>query len=105
MNAIEGIALRDAGMARVMESEGDWASQLDAYFFRFLAQAPDTFTWDDFRTFAESQGIEQPHHPNAWAASFKRFARHLEFCGVTTSTRPTAHARMVRQYRRATHGL
>jgi hypothetical protein len=102
MNApMTGEMLRDAGIAHVMAGEDSWLITLERLFDRFLDVAPITFTWQDFREYAEAQGIGQPHHPNAWSASVKRFRRRVEMVGVTNSTRPAAHARLIRVYRRA----
>jgi hypothetical protein len=104
---MDGPSLRDAGIARVMESAEPWAHEVERAFRYWLAaEAEPLFTFEQFRVWAEGNGLAQPHHPNAWGGLTKRFKALVEPVGYATSERPQAHARLTRTYiRKANHGI
>lgn len=60
-------ALRDAGMARVLEGELAW----QAAYLRILPSifAPgDEITAEDIKHRMRARGLYEPHHPNCWSA-------------------------------------
>lgn len=99
-----GAALRDAGIARVMETAQPWADEAQAAFTHWLMYcASDEFSLEQFRAWAEVNGLPQPHHPNAWGGFTKRVKHLITPVGYTQSTRASAHARLTRTYRKNTH--
>lgn len=97
-----GAALRDAGIELVLENAEQWASEIEVAFNWWLEHvAPAEFTLEQFRMFVEAHDMPPPHHPNAWGGLAKKFANRITPIGYTTSTRPQAHARLTRTYRRA----
>jgi hypothetical protein len=101
---MDGPALRDAGIARVMENNDIWAHEVERAFRYWLAAESDpVFTFEQFRVWATSNGLGEPHHPNAWGGLTKRFKHFVQPVGYTTSERPEAHARLTRTYTRKTH--
>lgn len=97
-----GTELRDAGIAQVMIGAEDWRSEVQLAFDFWLDNfAPTTFSLEQFREFAEANGLPEPHHPNAWGGLAKKVAHRIKPVGFTTSVRPQAHARVTRTYQRA----
>lgn len=99
---MQGAALRDDGIARVMSAEEEWAEDAGVAFNYWLNNvAPVEFTLEAFRMYVEAHDMPEPHHPNVWGGLAKRFADRIQPVGYTTSVRPQAHARLTRIYRRA----
>jgi hypothetical protein len=99
-----GASLRDAGIARVMETARPWADEAQAAFAHWLTHcATEEFSLEQFRAWAEANGLPQPHHPNAWGGLTKKLAPYITPVGFTQSTRTAAHARLTRTYRKKTH--
>lgn len=99
---MDGEALRDAGIERVMLNADEWADDASVAFNWWLDNcAPPEFTLEQFRSFLDACAYPQPHHPNVWGGMAKRFADRIQHVGFTTSVRPKAHARLTRTYRRA----
>ena len=99
---MKGAALRDAGIDQVMSNAAQWAYEIDVAFNWWLENAaPQEFTLEQFRMFAEAYDMPPPHHLNAWGGLAKRLAGRIKHIGFTTSVRPQAHARLTRTYRRA----
>lgn len=98
-----GRALRDVGMAQAEEHAGptfrDWAADTIAY----LAEYRETFTSDDLEAAIETarDGI-RPDSRNAIGAAFAAAHRRkaIHPTGYAQSTRPEAHARVVRVWAR-----
>lgn len=102
MNAATGAELRDEGIAQVMDNAAVWSAEIGVAFNWWLEHlAPAEFTLEQFRMFVEAHDMPPPHHPNAWGGLAKRFADRIQPVGFTTSTRPQAHARLTRTYKRA----
>tara|TARA_R110000868_G_scaffold2810_3_gene19440 strand:- start:116 stop:424 length:309 start_codon:yes stop_codon:yes gene_type:complete len=96
-----GATLRDAGTDLVLSNLQDWVLISDVNFRFWLSHvAAAEFALEDFRQYAEGQGMAQPHHPNAWGAICKRFSHLIEPIGVQLSKRPMAHSRLTRTYRK-----
>ena len=96
-----GADLRDAGIDQVLDNAEAWAEEVGRAFHWWLeTQAPEVFAIEDFRSCAESHGLPQPHHVNAWGGLAKRFGHLIEPVGYTQSQRPSAHARLTRTYKR-----
>ncbi len=100
---ITGEELRDEGMALSAEAEDrnnpGWDERaLDA--IRFVAEDNEYFTSDDVR----EHFSEEPHHPNAWGAVWKKAVR-LRWIEEATdkprvkSRRPLAHASKIPVYK------
>lgn len=99
---MQGAALRDAGIERVLEGEDKWLAEIDVAFNWWIENAaPVEFTLEQFRSFMDACSYPQPHHPNCWGGLAKKFADRIQQVGYTTSVRPQAHARLTRTYRRA----
>jgi hypothetical protein len=70
-----GQAARDEGTALVLENAGqEWRDRI-AFLIDGLARRLPELTADDVRAEAESTGMDQPHHANAWGAAMLTAAR------------------------------
>ena len=97
-----GDQLRDLGITQVLNNNADWAFVSQVKFSFWLKHvAPPEFTIEDFRIFAEANGMPEPTHVNAWGGISKRFKKLIKPVGYTQSVRPLAHARLTRTYQRA----
>lgn len=102
-----GEQLRDAGMAQVSENAGEWRDVARAAAERWFNQLPAgmQFTAEDIRDDIQST-VGTPHHDNAWSAVLGGRARSwlknesIVFIGTRTASRPQAHARILRVYRK-----
>ena len=103
-----GRALRDEGMALVEENSGLWKEiakgQIEGWF---EIQPVDTlFVGEDIRLLLEKNGIEAPHHHNAWSAVIGGKVRQwfksnqIEIYGLQAGKDPKAHARRMITYKK-----
>lgn len=98
----QGDLLKELGIARVRAAESDGWKMLfrihAAQFFRHL-KTSETFTGGTLRSYCESAGLGQPHHPNAWSAMIRSVladelrAERITRYGTEKSDRPAAHSR------------
>lgn len=97
---MNGVELRDAGVARVMENAEAWADDVECGWAYWLDRvAPPVFTIEQFRAWV-TPFVGEPHHPNAWGGFALKVKKHIEPVGFVTSERPTSHARAIKTYRR-----
>lgn len=68
-----GMKARDEGMARVSANGGDWTARAITY----IARIPKGFmgTGQDFKLRAFDDGLDSPHHHNAWGAVIRTAIR------------------------------
>ena len=91
-----GRALRDEGMARVMDNAGPlWRDRAIA-MLREFCRHHSTFIGEDFRIWATLRGLPVPHHPNAYGGLLSG-ATKQGICSITNQNRtmnmPKSHAR------------
>lgn len=106
----DGEDLRDEGIERVLRGvSAAWSRAYKRHAATFFAglEIGETFTGEQLREHAESQGLEQPHHPNCWGAMANsvlkaRLDYHLvEEVGTHIKARdPKSHAHRYPTYRR-----
>lgn len=103
-----GRILRDEGMALVEDNSGLWKEvakgRIDDWF---EAQPVNTcFVGEEIRLHLEKNGIEAPHHHNAWSAVIGGRVRswlksdEIEVYGLSAGKDPKAHARRMIMYRK-----
>lgn len=106
LDLMEGRALRDAGMARVIENQDDaWRRGYRTHAAAFLsrAQPGDTFTGEALRLYVAPL-IGQPSHHNAWGAMAASHIRQwlkagqIEMTGFERAKSAQAHARQYPLY-------
>jgi hypothetical protein len=103
---MQGALLRDAGIDRVMENARLWADEAQAAFAYWLTHcATEEFSLEQFRTWAQANGLSEPHHANAWGGFSQRVKHLITPVGYTQSKRVSAHARLTRTYRKKSHGI
>ena len=91
---------KDEALARVLRNSGDWQHKVaQAWEWWLWYAAPAEFSFDEFRYWAESEGIS-PHHHNAWGAFAREATRNLRLAGYCQSGRPQAKGRLMRMYHR-----
>ena len=103
-----GRTLRDEGMELVEENSGAWKYVAkDKIEDWFELQPIDTFfVGEDIRLHLEKNGIEPPHHHNAWSAVIGGKVRQwlkygeIEVYGLQAGKDPKAHARRMITYRK-----
>lgn len=91
----EAIARRDQGIERV--DRAPWKDRAFAALVR-VARHQRELTADDVRAV---DGLEDPHHPNAWGAVFMRAVRTgviVNTGRTVNSDRPDAHRRRIPVY-------
>jgi hypothetical protein len=99
----EGLKRREAGMAQVSSNTpAEWQESV-LEVIREIARVSREFTVSRIRYRCRAQGIEDPHHPNAWGPVL-RYARDLgliEKAGRTVPSTypPESHGRQVPVYR------
>jgi len=94
-------------MAKVETNAGEWRLHCRRAIEAWIAlcRRGHEFTAEDIRTDIEST-VGDPHHPNAWSAligSVLRQARKagvIELTDVCLASRPEAHGRLTRLYRK-----
>ena len=95
-------AKKQAGISSVLQS--DWTASAEACFRRFLVRIGDKdFTSDMFRQFAETDGLPDPHHPNAWGALSNRQIREhglIDTGWRALSTGAAGHKREIKIWRK-----
>jgi hypothetical protein len=97
-------------MQLVMENQtAEWREQYRTSATKWLigSHRGREFTSDDLRIWAKCVNIAEPHHPNAWAANAAAMFRAWENEGrikptgkYVVSTRASAHARALKQYKK-----
>jgi hypothetical protein len=89
-------AARDEALERVTESGGDWQDRA----LLMLRRLPPGFegTGEAFRLRLITDGLDKPHHHNAWGA----LIRHAIRLGHLQDTGKMAHMRTVRSHARKT---
>jgi hypothetical protein len=101
------IERKDTGQALALAKTGNlWVDQALDHLRLFLCDRMDDgmelFTFEQFRIYAELQGLHEPASINAWGA-FTRSAVAAKLCEATDryikATRPESHARMIRIWR------
>lgn len=101
-----GELLRDVGISRTLETEGDrWLEQAIAALRRFVTDpAWREFALEDFRAWYVGEGYPQPHSHKVWGGFTTRAARR----GVIVATgryrravSPATHAHPVQIWRAA----
>ena len=94
---------KDLGQQLALFKAGpDWTAQAIECLRRFLAARADDcehlFTFEQFRLYAEQEGLPMPLSINAWGA-LTRTAQKLGICYPTEqfirATRPESHARII----------
>lgn len=103
-----GRQLRDAGMRRVTTHNSQWAAKAQKLIDQEFALLVPTslFTGEDIHQWLDDAGLEQPEHPNAWAAVIGANCRRwlkdgsIEQAGAISASRPEAHSRLIRRYRK-----
>lgn len=93
---------KEAGMHSVLR--GVWKDDADLCFRKFLAKIGEReFTSDMFRSFAEEEGLPDPHHPNAWGSLLYRSIKThglIDTGWRALSTRASGHRREIKIWRR-----
>lgn len=106
MNAT-GKQLRDAAIQRVLTPEEGWLDRYRSILRAWFDSRPDGFKFsgETLRTIAQIQGLEEPHHFNAWsggASSLIRVWLRERKIGVTgryvLASSPKTHAHALREY-------
>lgn len=101
------IERRDNGQQRALWKAGNpWVEQALNSLRLFLCDRMDDgcelFTFEQFRIYAEEQGLPEPASINAWGALTKS-AVAAGLCKATDqfikANRPASHARMIRVWR------
>lgn len=109
LNSAElGRVLRDEGMALVEENSGDWKYTAKNGIENWFKNQPidKLFVGEEIRLHLEEQGIEPPHHHNAWSAVIGGRVRgwlrsnEIEVYGLSAGKDPKAHARRMIMYRK-----
>ena len=112
MNNIFGVelgrALRDQGMKAVEANSGEWKHLTRSAAEAFIAyqKVGASFSGEDIRLTLQDQGIEQPHHPNAWGAVLGGVIRRelksgkIAIVGIRSSVDPVSHATKAIMYRK-----
>jgi hypothetical protein len=104
-----GEALRDEGIQRVLQFEGDWKEQYRTIVVGWFVRRPKghAFTGETLRLVARHCGLGEPHHHNAWsgqaAGLIKRWLKDgaIELTGdLKLATSPRTHAHALREYRK-----
>jgi hypothetical protein len=107
-NGVLGRVLRDDGMALVEENSGAWKDDAKRSMDIWFEQQPidKFFVGEDIRLELERNGMEQPHHHNAWSAVIGGRIRmwlrteRIEVYGLQAGKDPKAHARRMVMYRK-----
>ena len=98
-----GSSRKQAGISSVLRS--DWKDRADTCFRMFLVHIGDRdFTSDMFRSYAEAQGLPEPHHPNAWGGLFNKKIREHGLVDTgwrALSTRAAGHRREIKIWRKS----
>lgn len=98
---------KENGQQLALWKAGDeWSKQALDYLRRYLELRADDghhlFTFEQFRMFAERDGLPMPMSINAWGA-FTKTAFNSGLCVPTDqyikATRPESHARVIRVWR------
>jgi hypothetical protein len=97
----DGIAARDAGIARVSARAEDFLVIMRRVA-REIALTKGRVTSDELRIYARDHGIK-PHHPNAWGAIFK--GPNWIHVGTLQSAKKSNHARWIHIWRYERSGL
>ena len=96
--------LKETGQDRAARAAGKtWIEQALGYLRRFVRSLDrDTFTFDEFRSWALQRGLLEPSSLNAWGA-LPRKAKGNGICAATgravAASRPESHGRLVRVWR------
>lgn len=81
---------------------GEWSDYV-VHSIRLFSRSRDKFTTEQFREWFAGLGGEEPHHPNAWGAVFRKaaLAGVIEpTCDFVKSRHAAAHSRVVGVWRR-----
>jgi len=71
-----GAQLKDEGSALVLANEDVvWQATYLGLARAYMASNPQGFTAETCKVYARSQGLREPHHPNAWSAVWSGIAR------------------------------
>jgi hypothetical protein len=98
---------RDEGIERVMIGSGEWRERYRAVLLAWFDSRPEGFRFsgETLRSVATEQGLEDPHHFNAWGGaarglltSWLREKKIWATSAYVLATRPTRHANSMRQY-------
>jgi hypothetical protein len=91
---------KDEALSRVLNNSGEWWDKIEqAWSWWIWYQASKTFQFDEFRYWAEAEGLV-PHHPNAWGAAAKELTKNLSLAGYGQAIGPKARGRLTRIYYR-----
>lgn len=102
-----GKQLRDAAIERVLTPEEGWLDRYRAILLDWFDGRADGFRFsgETLRTIAQTQGLEEPHHYNAWsggASSLIRAWLREQKIMVTgryvLASSPKTHAHALREY-------
>lgn len=91
---LEGESAKEEGKARVESHNQDFIESMRNLAL-YLAQTNGFVTTDQLHEWADSRGIA-PRHPNAFGAIFR--GPQWRSAGFVKSKRPSAHARMIREW-------
>lgn len=99
----EAARRRDAGLARVEESGGDWMEEAGEELEELCACTTPGWAapWEDFKADLLKRGLRHPHHPNCWGGLVLRAVKAgwLFRAGYTKATSPQSHGTEMRIYR------
>lgn len=102
-----GKQLRDAAIARVLTPEEGWLDRYRAILRNWFDGRSDGFRFsgETLRTVAQNQGLEEPHHFNAWSGGASSLIRgwlkekKIMITGrYVLATSPKTHAHALREY-------
>jgi hypothetical protein len=96
--------MKEQGIQRVWQNAGTWSDQALDLMAIFVVRQKEEFTMEDFRAYASTRYLPEPHHDNCWGAlasvACKQFL--IKPSGkITPSKRPQAHGRLIRTWLRA----
>lgn len=99
-----GDVLKQEGQDRVLANEHSrWKVDVERVLGQLIAKG-EPFNADDLRRMAVVQAIPEPHHPNCWGALIGAAskAKRITMIGIDKNTIPSAHARLIGKWIRAT---
>jgi len=103
-----GKTLAEEGQKKVIAADPAWKDQANVLLRNIFKLMPNgaLFTSEALRNGLDARGMPEPHHVNAYSAVIGAFLRNLmadervRQTGFEAATRPQAHGRMLRLYKK-----